>query len=164
MSAPPLLRGRGLAARGAGGALLTPAGVAALLPWLIEAVARRLGGGPVSWQLAVRRLRRDGGRAARAVSGVVVAAAGAIALLMLFGAVRSDFMCPTRPHTARAQLGLFSLGTNDPDEPRRLLEERADLPVAWPVAAVGAALVAAVTLLSLPALWRQTRPDGLRTE
>ncbi|MEU6483194.1 FtsX-like permease family protein [Streptomyces sp. NPDC046887] len=111
------------AAAVAAGALLTLAGVAALLPWLIEAVARRLGGGPVSWQLAVRRLRVDGGRAARAVSGVVVAAAGAIALLMLFGAVQSDFMRPTQLHTARAQLGLFSLRTDHPEEPRRLLEE-----------------------------------------
>jgi ABC-type antimicrobial peptide transport system permease subunit len=33
-----------------------------------------------------------------------------------------------------------------------------------PLAAGGAALVAVVTLLSLPPLWRMMRPDGLRTE
>ena len=34
-------------------------------PWLVEAVVRRLGGGGVAWQLAVRRLQLDSGTAAR---------------------------------------------------------------------------------------------------
>ncbi|GAB2604341.1 hypothetical protein GCM10027168_41610 [Streptomyces capparidis] len=33
-----------------------------------------------------------------------------------------------------------------------------------PVTGYGAAMIAAVTLLSLPPLWRMMRPDGLRTE
>ncbi len=33
-----------------------------------------------------------------------------------------------------------------------------------PVVGIGAALIALVTLLSLPALWRLMRADGLRTE
>ncbi|MEV5939273.1 hypothetical protein [Streptomyces sp. NPDC051994] len=33
-----------------------------------------------------------------------------------------------------------------------------------PLAGAGAAVIVAVTLLSLPALWRMMRPDGLRTE
>ncbi len=33
-----------------------------------------------------------------------------------------------------------------------------------PVVGIGAALIALVTLLSMPALWRLMRADGLRTE
>lgn len=33
-----------------------------------------------------------------------------------------------------------------------------------PLAGAGGGLVVAVTLLSLPLLWRLMRPDGLRTE
>ncbi|WP_315891433.1 hypothetical protein [Streptomyces sp. P9(2023)] len=36
--------------------------------------------------------------------------------------------------------------------------------VILPVTGVGAAMVVAVTLLSLPPLWRLMRSDGLRTE
>ncbi|MFE7540351.1 hypothetical protein [Streptomyces platensis] len=39
-----------------------------------------------------------------------------------------------------------------------------DWSVIWPMAGAGAALVVLVTLLSLPALWRLMRPEGLRTE
>ncbi|MFJ7999935.1 FtsX-like permease family protein [Streptomyces sp. NPDC096310] len=62
----------------AAGAALLLVGLTALLPWLVDAsVARLPGGGPVSWQLAVRRLQLDGGgAAARAVSGITVAVAG----------------------------------------------------------------------------------------
>ncbi|MFB9392627.1 ABC transporter permease [Streptomyces coeruleoprunus] len=90
----------------AAGALLALTGLTTLLPWLVESVVGRLRGGPVAWQLAVRRLQLSSGTAARAVSGIVVAAAGAIALLMLFGAVQGDFMRPTNMDSARAQLGM----------------------------------------------------------
>ena len=63
----------------AAGAVLLLFGVTALLPWLVEAVVGRLRGGPVPWQLAVRRLQLSSGTAARAVSGITVAVAGAIA-------------------------------------------------------------------------------------
>ncbi|QGV78798.1 ABC transporter permease [Streptomyces ficellus] len=106
----------------AAGALLALTGVTTLLPWLTETVVRWLRGGPVPWQLAVRRLQMGSGTAARAVSGIVVAAAGAIALQMLFGAVQSDFMRPTNMDEARAQLSLRGHG-NGADEPRELIRE-----------------------------------------
>ncbi|GFE14636.1 hypothetical protein Sgleb_26830 [Streptomyces glebosus] len=43
-------------------------------------------------------------------------------------------------------------------------ESSPDWSVIWPMAGAGAALVVLVTLLSLPALWRLMRPEGLRTE
>ncbi|MEJ8637146.1 ABC transporter permease [Streptomyces sp. MS2.AVA.5] len=88
----------------AAGAMLVLIGTTSLLPWLVEAVVGRLRGGPVAWQLAVRRLQLSSGTAARAVSGIVVAAAGAIALQMLLTAVQNDFMRPTGMDSARAQL------------------------------------------------------------
>lgn len=65
------------------------AGVALLLPWLVEATVRRLRGGNVAWELAVRRLQLDSGTAVRAVSGIAVSVAGAIALNGLFGGVQA---------------------------------------------------------------------------
>ncbi|MFC8918302.1 ABC transporter permease [Streptomyces sp. NPDC057116] len=106
----------------AAGALLTLTGVTALLPWLTEALVRRLRGGPLPWQLAVRRLQLSSGTAARAVSGIVVAAAGAIALQMLFQAVQSDFMRPTNLDEARAQLSM-RVDATAPDAPRELIRE-----------------------------------------
>ncbi|MDT9684698.1 FtsX-like permease family protein [Streptomyces sp. TRM76323] len=94
--------------RVAAGAVLALTGLTALLPWLVEAAVRWLRGGPPSWQLATRRLQTGSGTAARAVSGIVVAAAGAIALQMVFGAVQSDFMRPTAMDGARAQLQMWT--------------------------------------------------------
>ena len=71
--------------------VLLLAGVAALLPWLVEAVVRRLGPGAVSWQLAVRRLQLDGGSSARVGTGIAVAVAGAIALQTLFSGVEAEY-------------------------------------------------------------------------
>ncbi|WP_338399798.1 FtsX-like permease family protein [Streptomyces caatingaensis] len=73
------------------GAVLLLIGVTALLPWLVEAFVARFRGGPLPWQLAVRRLQLHSGPAARAVSGVAVAVAGAIAVQMLFAGVRGDY-------------------------------------------------------------------------
>ncbi|MGA4958288.1 ABC transporter permease [Streptomyces lavendulocolor] len=124
----------------AGGALLVLTGVTTLLPWLIETVVRRLRGGPVPWQLAVRRLQLSSGTAARAVGGIVVAAAGAIALQMLFGAVQSDFMRPTNMDSARAQLSM-RLDHGQPDAPREVVRE---LSAARGVTGVAATLEASV--------------------
>ncbi|MER8044823.1 FtsX-like permease family protein [Streptomyces sp. NPDC094032] len=88
----------------AGGATLALIGLTTLLPWLVEALVKRLHGGPVAWQLAVRRLQLSSSAAARTVSGIVVAATGAIALSMLFQAMQNDFMRPTNQDTARAQM------------------------------------------------------------
>lgn len=106
----------------AGGALLVLIGVTALLPWLVEAVVGRLRGGPVPWQLAVRRLQLSSGTAARAVSGIVVAAAGAIALQMLFASVQSDFMKPTGMDSARAQLSTRA-GAKDGSVARDMIDK-----------------------------------------
>ncbi|MGW4749050.1 FtsX-like permease family protein [Streptomyces sp. NPDC004290] len=84
-------------------------GLTALLPWLVEAGVKRLHAGPVAWQLAVRRLQLSSGTAARAVSGIVVAATGAIALQMLFQAMEHDFTQGSGEDTTRAQI---TLGTD----------------------------------------------------
>ncbi|WP_354700803.1 hypothetical protein DSM112329_01093 [Paraconexibacter sp. AEG42_29] len=65
-------------------------GITAVLPWLVEVVVRRMHGGSLSWQLATRRLQMDGGTAARVVSGIAVAVAGAIALQTLFTAAERE--------------------------------------------------------------------------
>ncbi|MFI8911985.1 FtsX-like permease family protein [Streptomyces sp. NPDC053513] len=88
------------------GTTLVLIGLTTLLPWLVEAGVKRLHAGPVAWQLAVRRLQLSSGTAARAVSGIVVAATGAIALQMLFQAMESDFTQYSGEDTSRAQLAI----------------------------------------------------------
>jgi ABC-type antimicrobial peptide transport system permease subunit len=88
------------------GAVLLLIGVAAILPWFVEAVVGRLRGGPVSWQLATRRLQLNNNASARMVSGVTVAVAGAIALQMLFAGVDDDFRLDTGADKARAQAAI----------------------------------------------------------
>ncbi|MDG9703064.1 ABC transporter permease [Streptomyces sp. DH37] len=86
------------------GIVLLLAGVTAVLPWLVEWVVNRMHGGPLPFQLAVRRLQLDSGSGARAVSGITVAVAGAIAVQMLFGGVEGDYTRPTGHDTSRADL------------------------------------------------------------
>ncbi|MEU4098406.1 FtsX-like permease family protein [Streptomyces sp. NPDC026673] len=116
------------------GAVLVLVGLTGLLPWLVEAAVRRLRGGPVAWQLAVRRLQLSSGTATRAVSGITVAVAGAIALQMMFGGMQEDFVRPSGPkaaggHTARAEFRAdFSVAagsgsTGDPALAERMIEE-----------------------------------------
>ncbi|MER5310235.1 FtsX-like permease family protein [Streptomyces sp. NPDC002773] len=88
------------------GTTLALIGLTTLLPWLVEACVKRLHAGPVAWQLAVRRLQLSSGTAARAVSGIVVAATGAIALQMLFQAMENDFTRNTGEDSSRAQLAI----------------------------------------------------------
>ncbi len=83
--------------------MLVLVGLALLLPWLVEAGVGRLRGGPVPWQLAARRLQLSSGAASRAVSGVTVAVAGAVALQMLFAAMNDDFNKITGQDPSRAQ-------------------------------------------------------------
>jgi len=94
------------------GAVLLLVGVVTLLPWLIEATVRRMRGGPVAWQLAIRRLQVDGGGNARQVCGVAVAVAGAIALQALFTGVDDDFVRQTGADPDRAS-HLAHLGVSD---------------------------------------------------
>ncbi|MDX3354533.1 ABC transporter permease [Streptomyces sp. ME01-24h] len=88
------------------GAVLVLVGLTGVLPWLVEAAVRRLRGGPVAWQLAVRRLQLGSGTASRAVSGITVAVAGAIALQMVFGGMQEDFASSSAPKaTGRPSAG-----------------------------------------------------------
>ncbi|MEU2659063.1 FtsX-like permease family protein [Streptomyces sp. NPDC007325] len=107
-----------------GGTVLVLIGLTGVLPWLVEAAVKRMSGGPVSWQLAVRRLQLSSGTAARAVSGIVVAAAGAIALQMLFQAMEHDFTSSTGHDTTRAQLET-TLDARTGDEARRTIDRLA---------------------------------------
>ncbi|MFJ6842667.1 ABC transporter permease [Streptomyces griseoluteus] len=86
------------------GVLLFLIGVTALLPWLVERAVARLDPGPLSWQLAVRRLQLSSGTAARTVNGVAVAVAGAIALQMLFAGVQGQYEKNTGKDPSGAQL------------------------------------------------------------
>lgn len=73
------------------GVVLILLGVATLLPWLTDVLVRRQRGhGPLSWQLAVRRLQHSGGSVGRIVNGTAVALTGAIALQMLFFSAEAD--------------------------------------------------------------------------
>ncbi|MEU8077827.1 ABC transporter permease [Catellatospora citrea] len=87
-----------------GGVCFILLGVATLLPWLVQSVVRRIHGGPVAWQLAVRRLQLDGSMSARAVTGVAVAVAGAIGLQMMFAAVEANYQRYSGQDTTRAQM------------------------------------------------------------
>lgn len=79
-------------------------GVTALLPWALDRVVGRLGAGPVSWHLAVRRLQSGSDSAGRGAAGITVAVAGAIALQMLFAAVDGDYVETTGNDLSRAQM------------------------------------------------------------
>ncbi|WP_243787659.1 FtsX-like permease family protein [Saccharopolyspora gloriosae] len=54
-----------------------------LLPWTLDALAQRSRGGPVAWQLALRRLHFTSGTAARSVSAIAVVVTGVIGLQTL---------------------------------------------------------------------------------
>ncbi|MGP3984169.1 FtsX-like permease family protein [Streptomyces sp. KR80] len=87
-----------------GGTVLLLVGVTAVLPWLVERVVGLFGGaGPVSWQLATRRLHLSSAASARMVNGITVAVAGAIAVQMLFAGAESDFTKTTGQDPERAQ-------------------------------------------------------------
>ncbi|GIL28264.1 FtsX-like permease family protein [Actinocatenispora comari] len=88
----------------AAGVLLLLAGAAVLLPWLVEFAVRRLPGGGVPGQLAVRRLQLDGGTAARAVTGITVAVAGAIALQTLLAGVSHGYVHQTGQDASQRQV------------------------------------------------------------
>ena len=86
------------------GLILLLLGTASLLPWVVQAVVRRLGRGSVSWQLAIRRLQLDSTASVRAVTGVAVATAGAIALQMFFAAADMNYRTATGADPTRAQI------------------------------------------------------------
>ncbi|MFC8223899.1 ABC transporter permease [Streptomyces sp. NPDC057362] len=95
-----------------GGVLLLLTGITALLPWVVEAVVARVGQGPLSWQLAARRLQLSSGTAARMVNGIAVAVAGAIALQMLFTGTQNQYTKATGKDPDRVQMQVvFSKST-----------------------------------------------------
>jgi hypothetical protein len=168
-------------------------GVTALLPWLVEASVARLRGGPLPWQLATRRLQLNSGAATRAVSGITIAVAGAEVMLRLdrFDPdalervrntaahidpamdIRTMLATKTDSNYAAIQNGLLIgaiailvlIGASMiVSTLEQLRERRRLLSVLVPIVGAGAAVIALVTLASLPPLWHLMRPDGLRTE
>ncbi|MFE2187753.1 ABC transporter permease [Streptomyces sp. NPDC059455] len=106
----------------AAGAVLLLIGITALLPWAVEAVVERFGGrGSVPWQLATRRLQLSSGTASRAVSGITVAVAGALALQMLFASVQSQDTEETGQDPHRAQL-MANVPVSNGDQARDAFE------------------------------------------
>ncbi|RXS70878.1 FtsX-like permease family protein [Streptomyces sioyaensis] len=97
------------------GAMLLLLGVTTLLPWLVQAVVGRLHRGPVSWQLAIRRLQLSSGSATRAVSGITVAVAGAIAIHMLMTGMQASY---TRAYAESGKEPRISLWANSKDWPQ----------------------------------------------
>lgn len=89
------------------GVVLLLVGITVLLPWLLERFVAKVSGGPVSWQLAVRRLQVNSGAAARLVNGIAVAVAGAIALQMLFAGVEGDYTKSTGQDPGRATVAVM---------------------------------------------------------
>ncbi|MEV7141627.1 ABC transporter permease [Streptomyces tauricus] len=70
------------------GMLALLVGVTVAMPWCVERLTGLVAGaGPLSWQLATRRLQLGSGTSTRSVNGIVVAVAGAIALQTLFAGI-----------------------------------------------------------------------------
>ncbi|MEU8463741.1 FtsX-like permease family protein [Streptomyces sp. NPDC029003] len=90
-----------------GGVVLLLIGITALLPWLLERLVGAISGGPVSWQLAVRRLQVDSGGAARLANGIAVAVAGAIALQMTFAGAEGSYTKDTGQDPGRATISIL---------------------------------------------------------
>lgn len=109
----------------AAGIVLILTGVTALLPWLVEFVVRRLRGGRLPFQLAVRRLQLDSGTAARAVSGITVAVAGSIALAGLFAEVVARDAEETGQDPSRAQM-VVGMDASDHEQATRLTTDVQD--------------------------------------
>ncbi|AGL19057.1 FtsX-like permease family protein [Actinoplanes sp. N902-109] len=68
--------------------------VVPLVPYAVPAVVRLLGRGPLAWQLAVRQLRQNPAASSRAVTGLAVGVAGAIALQLLFAGAEVSRTAP----------------------------------------------------------------------
>ena len=154
------------------GVLLLMLGLVTLLPWLVEAVVLRLGGGPVAWQLAVRRLQAHSGTPVRAVSGVVVAVAGVVALQMLFNAGEGAYTERTTFDPSQVQVLLTEwvpVGTGaaaPTDQRASLLPKLTAIPGVRTVDPVGTAGLsrddgsASLTVAGCAALLRLARADG----
>ncbi|BAL87908.1 putative permease [Actinoplanes missouriensis 431] len=103
--------GGGTRAQLAAGAILLLTSVVVLLPWLVQAVVRHLGGGSVAWQLGVRRLQLDSDTAVRSVSGIAVSVAGIIAVQGLLGASIAA-TSGVQPPADRFQIAAYTNGAD----------------------------------------------------
>jgi hypothetical protein len=106
------------------GIVLVLVGVTALLPWVVESAVRAMRGGRLPFQLAVRRLQVDSGTAARTVSGITVAVAGAVALQMLFSGVGREETEETGQDPTAAEIVVFG-GATDGTEAGHMAAELA---------------------------------------
>jgi hypothetical protein len=92
------------------GIVLLLSSVPLILPWIVERVVSKLGGGSPAWQLAIRRLQLDSGTPARVVGGVAVVLTGAIALQTLFIPADSRYQpADTRPPSVSVTMPSASL-------------------------------------------------------
>lgn len=127
----PLLGGGAVGVSGwrlAAGIVLLLTGITVVLPWLVEAVVARTHGGSLPLQLAVRRLRLDSGPAARAVSGITVAVAGAIAAQTFFTGIAGNFEERTGADPTRAQARMWAFPDDPADARLTSLETLAGIP------------------------------------
>ncbi|GID25377.1 FtsX-like permease family protein [Paractinoplanes brasiliensis] len=79
------------------GVVLTVIALIPLVPYVVPLAARVLPGGSASWQLASQQLRQNPAASTRAVTGIVVAVTGAIALHSFFGAAGVRRATPDNP-------------------------------------------------------------------
>lgn len=121
----------------AAGATVLLFAVATVLPWFVEFVVRRAGGGGgVAWLLAIRRLRFESGSATRVVSGVAIAIAGAIALQMIFAAARSTTTTATHSEPDRANVVVSPTGSVSYENGKAIAAKFARIPgvkAAYPI-------------------------------
>ncbi|CAM3105576.1 FtsX-like permease family protein [Stackebrandtia soli] len=111
----------------AGGTIMFLLGVAAILPWLIEALVMRMRGGSVSWQLGVRRLQLSAGGTGRVINGVAVAVAGGIALQMLFTPAQRSFVTEVGTENSPEVSVMSALDPTSPAEHDAVLERLANV-------------------------------------
>lgn len=84
--------------------VLVLVGVALVLPWLLDRLVQRLGGGSLAWQLAIRRLQLTSGAVARSVSAVAVVLTGLIALLTVIASIEADKRSSTATRASDSEL------------------------------------------------------------
>jgi hypothetical protein len=89
-------------------------GISLLLPWVVEAVVRRLGGGSPAWELAVRRLQFDSGTAIRSVSGIAVSVAGVLAMQGIVTGIESLYNNDETASSVRYEIQILP-GSDLPD-------------------------------------------------
>ncbi|MCP3799053.1 FtsX-like permease family protein [Allokutzneria sp. A3M-2-11 16] len=108
------------------GVVLVLVGLPMVLPWLLERCVRRSRGGPLSWQLAMRRMGAHGGASWRIVGGFAALLAGGIAVQALL--LTSDSIHRDESWTPTADRDLAWTTTADSESARRLAERLRTMP------------------------------------